>query len=456
VANIYLHIEIKKREFEAKFFTGLKAALRGHKVLVGYLLPLLRRDLLAPGIFHDKALTPRPKKIASMAAARAAGHHYTSIDEEHGLLRESYDMFANLRYSAETLEQASAVMFWGPHDYGHMKKAYPQFQDKFHMTGNPRADLWRPDFAPVYDVKLPVKKPYILFVSNLGSIFGKTPLDDYISSMRNGYFKGPYDEQEFWYYKWFANGAMLGAEYVLAVRRLALEYPEATIVVRPHPTEKPSVWRNLIGDFNNVVIAHEGSATPWLRNASVMVHNGCTTSMEATKSGIPVLTYAPIDSHDEEHFFPNQLGERVTSLDQLVASVGQHLKNKDRKAHETDDINLLAQRLADTGNETAADRMIAVWEGLVCDGVTRSQGFWKSGSVPRFKSLESFHDIYRYAKNLPLETFGIKKIPSYPNKFEVLSQKELENLRDRFARFDPAFRKVRVNKIGPRICGMTA
>ena len=451
MANIYLHIEIKKREFEAKFFTGLKAALRGHRVLVGYLLPLLRNDLLAPGIFHDKALTPRPKKIASMKAARAAGHHYTSIDEEHGLLRESYELFANLRYSAETIEQASAVMFWGPHDFNYMKKAYPQFAHKFHMTGNPRADLWRAEFAPVFDVQLPVKKPYVLFVSNLGSVFGKTPLDEFISQMRNGYFKGPEDELEFWFYKWASAGALMGAEYVRAIRRLALTYPETAIVVRPHPTERPEAWQRLIGNYKNVVIQHEGSIAPVLRGATVMIHNGCTTSMEATKGGIPVLTYAPIDTHNEEHFFPNQLGGHVGSIEQLVTEVGKYTTGAASRESVADDFKLLSQRLTDTGSETAADTMLAVWESLAADAKLQSGSFWRGGRLPRFKSFESFYDVYRYARHLPYKTLGIEKLPSYPNKFEAVSQSEVDDLKARFTRFDPAFSKVRVKRIGPRV-----
>ena len=455
MANIYLHIEIKKREFEAKFFTGLKAALRGHKVLVGYLLPLLRRDLLAPGIFHDKALTPRPKKIASMAAARAAGHHYTSIDEEHGLLRESYDMFANLRYSAETLEQASAVMFWGPHDYGHMKKAYPQFQDKFHMTGNPRADLWRPDFAPVYDVKLPVKKPYILFVSNLGSVFGEEHLPDLISKMRNGYFHGPDDEREFHFYRHFAHGALLGAQYIRSIRRLALGFPNVTVVVRPHPVERPEIWRTLIGAFPNVLVSGEGSVSPWLRNAAAIVHNGCTTALEAVKCGTPVITYASVEGYSDDFFFPNKLGMIVRTHDELARAVSKVL-DSGTAGPAGDHPSLLLERLVDTGSETAADRMISVWENLDTQHMTSEKGFWREGTVPQFKSIESFFDVYRFAKYVPKKMLGARRVPGYPKKFEILTEEELSELKERFGRYDSSFRSLRVRLVGPRMCVIEA
>ena len=451
MANIYIHIEIRKRELEGKFFLGLKAALRGHHVMLGYLHSLLSKDLLMPGIFHDKSLTPRLKKFGLLHAAQNNGHAYTSIDEEHGLLQKDYGIFAGQRYSAETLDLASAVMFWGPHDFGYMKEKYPSHEEKFHLTGNPRADLWRSEMADVFQENLPVRKPYILLSSNLGSIFGKRSLDEIISNMRSGYFKGPYDETEFNIYKLHAYSALLGGEYVKALRRLAIEFPEVDFVLRPHPIEKPEIWKSLIGEFNNIVVTNSGSITPWIRQCLAVIHNGCTTAIEAVKSGVPLLTYAPIEDLNSEFYFPNLLGKKIGDVESLVAGVREVLNTQSKRVGSSEDLRILSGRFAETGSEFSADRIVDVWEKLAGPHHA-SKTFWKRGGWTFVKSPGDFVDVYRFVTPHVLKLAGAKKIPVLPQKFDVWSQTELNDLQERFCRHFPEFRSIKVTRIAPRIC----
>ena len=50
------------------------------------------------------------------------------------------------------------------------------------------------------------------------------------------------------------------------------------------------------------------------------MHNGCTTAMEATISQKPVITYLPFEQKYMREI-PNELGERVESLDDLTRAV---------------------------------------------------------------------------------------------------------------------------------------
>ena len=59
--NIYIFIEIKKRELSSRLLLGLEAAKRGHDVYVGDLKPYLKKNLLKPGIVHHKSITPKMK-----------------------------------------------------------------------------------------------------------------------------------------------------------------------------------------------------------------------------------------------------------------------------------------------------------------------------------------------------------------------------------------------------------
>lgn len=451
LANIYIHMEIRKRELDGKFLLASKAALRGHRVMLGYLHNLLSKDLLTPGIFHDKSLTPRPKKFNLLRKARAAGHAYTSIDEEHGLLQKNYDIFAGQRYSAETIDLASAVMFWGAHDYGFIAANYPEQAHKLHPTGNPRADLWRPEMAEVFRQDLAVRRPFILLSSNLGSIFGQRPIGEIVAHMREGYFKGAEDETEFNIYKLHAYSTLLGGEYVRALRRLALTFPDVDFVLRPHPVENPAIWKSLIGDYKNIIVTNAGSVTPWIRQCTAIIHNGCTTAMEAVMSGIPVLTYTPIVDQNAEFYFPNLLGKRVNDLPSLIESVGQVLTSTSAATSSGEDLRVLGERFANADGTLAADRIVDVWDSVAQPQHT-SNSFWKAGGKPFFKAMGDFLDVYRVATPQVLKLLRAKKIPVLPQKFDVWTQAQLESLQGRFSRQFPEFRQLKVTQIAPRIC----
>ena len=244
---------------------------------------------------------------------------------------------------------------------------------------------------------------------------------------------------------------MLGGEYVKALRRLALEFPDVDFVLRPHPTEKPEIWKNLIGDYKNIIVTNAGSATPWIRQCAAMIHNGCTTAMEAVKSGVPVLTYAPIEDQNAQFYFANLLGRRISDIESLVVGVRDALNMKPSQSGSPDDQRILGQRFTDTGCNYAADRMINVWETLA-NPHHNSATFWKQGGKPWLRSFGDFVDLYRVLTPRMRKLAGYRKIAVMPQKFDVWSQSELETLHERFSKQFSEFRALKVTKIGPRIC----
>ena len=87
--NIYLKVEIKKREFISRFLLGLEAAKRGKKVYIGDIDTLIRKKLIQPGLYHDKASTPKLDRINKFKTLRKKGFILTSQDEEAGCLHEA-------------------------------------------------------------------------------------------------------------------------------------------------------------------------------------------------------------------------------------------------------------------------------------------------------------------------------------------------------------------------------
>ena len=368
--NIYIHLEIAVRELDSKLLLAVKAALRGHDVLIGEgktIDRLRERYKLAPGIFHTKSLTPNSQKKDLHSRLKEAGFLITSIDEEGGLLDPSYERFAQQRYSEDMLDLTDAVFCWGPQDFNQLGISFPAHRQLFHMTGSPRADLWRPegkDFS-VLPADLP-EKPYLLVSSNFGLLNNYKTFWDLIQFERDaGYFERDPDFERERYYM-AAETMILMYEFIKAIEHLASEFPEINIVVRPHPVERPESWKALIDPrFKNILITRSGAITPWVHNAVAVMHNGCMTAMEATLSRVPVLTFKPVNQ-EYPRAIPNALGVSVTTRSELADALRKLLQNGQDKAFAPDKnaLRLVAERIWYEDGVLATDKIIEFWEKM--------------------------------------------------------------------------------------------
>ena len=73
-------------------------------------------------------------------------------------------------------------------------------------------------------------------------------------------------------------------------------------------------------DISNVHVIHKDSISAWVNNAFAIMHNGCTTALEATISMKPVVTYIPF-KQIYRNDIPNRLGHIVNSLEDLSKKV---------------------------------------------------------------------------------------------------------------------------------------
>ncbi len=142
--NLYLPLEIFKREFHSKLLIAMESASRGMNVYLGRLKPYLTRDFFTPGIILDKSITPSPHRLKEMEYFKKKNFIYTSLDEEVGLV--TVDTIFKERYSNKSLKLADKVFCWGRWDYNRLSKKFNKHKKKFVLSGNPRIDFWRKDF----------------------------------------------------------------------------------------------------------------------------------------------------------------------------------------------------------------------------------------------------------------------------------------------------------------------
>jgi surface carbohydrate biosynthesis protein len=362
-------MEIKVRELEGRTLLASVAAERGHKVILGGkedTRALARKGILPQGIVHEKSLGFSPVRKRCFRDIIENGNIITSQDEESGLLDESYDKFSKKSYDHDTVEMASFVFCWGEHDRSALINRYPDVAGKFIRSGSPRVDLWRHDFDPYYekcrDQAIESGK-YVLIISNFLTVMNQNPFWNIIAMKREkGMFKS--EEYEYEIYNKTVWHLQMVVAYVRAIRRLASQYPGLKFVFRPHPVENVNAWKNMIGDIKNIQIIRSGGASSWIRGAKALIHNSCTTALEAAVRGIPVISFRPIRSC-HEHPIPNSMGIEVYTEDELVNVVDKiaiECVDPDSMAQTQSKHEAIHHRFCNLEGRFAADVIVDHWE----------------------------------------------------------------------------------------------
>lgn len=368
--NIYMQVEIAARELDSKLLLAVLAAARGHEVMLSDLstFEFLRgRRRLVPGVFHTKSITPSDSKNRRHAALRDEGYAITSIDEESGLLDDRYELFARRRFSDSALRLVDAAFCWGPMDRAILSRMFPGFSNRFIETGSPRVDLWTRAFAEFWGKpEVMPDQPYVLVTSNFVNANNYKRYWEMLATNRDlGY--GDRDEaMEADFFGRLNEEAALVHEFQKAVRELAERMPHLDFVVRPHPVEDPKAWRKLLPRRDNVYVIREGPITPWVINAVAVVHNGCTTGIEATLAGTPVFVYRPINQA-YEYEYANRFGVIANTVEDLYAGIAEAARtgtaNDGPRTPAADALRLLEERIH-IGDDLASARMLTAWEQI--------------------------------------------------------------------------------------------
>ena len=115
------------------------------------------------------------------------------------------------------------------------------------------------------------------------------------------------------------------ADFIRLINLLSIKFPHVNIVVRPHPSEDMQTYINIFSGIKNVHVIHSGSVVPWLLACKVLIHNGCTTAVEAHFLNTKIITYKPTENTESNFFLPNLLGVVCTTEQAVAAQVESFL-----------------------------------------------------------------------------------------------------------------------------------
>ena len=420
--NIYLNLEDAARELDYKLLLALLASSKGHEVIIsdqGSIVKGLQRKLLTPGIYHTKSLTPGKIKVLIHSKVINSGCKITSIDEEGGLVDYGYNRFAKIRYSKKTIEQASAVFTWGPEDFKTLKKYYPNQIKKIYMTGSPRVDLWRPNLFDYWGNKIKnLDKPFLLIPSNFGA--GVTVQSFYeriLIRKRGGYLDREPEMLKKLVERESEQIKLIGY-FIEAIKYLSNQNKNYHIVLRPHPSESLEAWKLLLEKTPNVSVIADDGVSLWIKNAFAILHNGCTTALEATFFNKPIITYSPFKAKFARKL-ANDLGQNVTSLKELSKKINnifyKSSKLKKNKKFNQKLPKILVNKIFVDENETASKKILKIWENIGNENLSRPNNwflFKLSLNIMKFNGRlhKFFKNESKTKKNFKFHSFEREKI----------------------------------------------
>lgn len=297
---LVLPIQIKSRELMSKLLLAYLAAQRGYYVVVGDMIQMRQMvDQIPRGLILEKHLVPG---FIEAIVDRAKQHQdLVCVSDEEGIYLD-IDTYIHSRLDLSSLDFSSGFFVWGKCQRDAILASIDHsHHDKILVTGAPRFDLARREFRVLYSSRVQsIRKKFqnfILVNSSFAAANSYLGIKDIAGFYKQrGTLRS--DEQ---LTKINARIDFIRQMFLLfrgMVEELSDAFPEKTIVIRPHPAEKPELWMGVASRKSNVHVVHEGSTYEWILASDVLIHNNCTTSLEAFALQKPSISYRPIKGDD--------------------------------------------------------------------------------------------------------------------------------------------------------------
>jgi len=261
---------------------------------IGY---LPRSIYLAKGI--------APEFIPTFRILHALGHTITGWDEE-ALVHLPPETYFAKRMSTEAGRYVSHLFAWGQENADLWFSSPHYSGTPIHVTGNPRLDLLRPEMRFCFESESRQRQriygDFFLINTNFSMVNSNRSL--FMSKIEPGSSRrlGPAADGMTREFAEILERHKLDIfqRFQEMIPNLARAFPKINIVIRPHPSENPQIYRRIAAECERAHVVIEGNVIPWLLAAKATIHNGCTTAVEANLVGAPTVSFGPTkgDSHE--------------------------------------------------------------------------------------------------------------------------------------------------------------
>ena len=376
-ACLIVPVENQVRELDPKLLLACIAARRGFTVIIGSHRKIdLRISSLPQGFYLNKSMTDRNLKMFRIM--ENLGHEILTWDEE-ALVHLPDDTYYSRRLSPTAIRYNSHLFAWGE-DNAALWRQYPHLPREMpiHVTGNPRCDMLRPEMRAFYEPEVEkIRRRYgdfVLVNTNFNHVNAFFPAQNLFKPVKNEGQPAAFGKAAVGMSRSYAQGlhdhkqrVLDSFKHIIPVLDQAA-MPEYTIVVRPHPTENQQIYKDIAERCERVFVTNEGNVVPWLMATRAVIHNGCTTGVEAYMMGVPAISYrAAVNEEYDMGFYrlPNLISHQCFNADELVETLDKISKGQLGTADGEDRSTLVNQYLAAQDGPLACERIVDVIADVV-------------------------------------------------------------------------------------------
>ncbi len=323
---LYLPIESKVRELDAKILIALEALNRDYVVILGSKSMMRYLKYLPKGIlFYKDASSVMEDKFKKI---KSYGHKIVVHDEE-GFVQLNWSDYLRRRIMFNTINFVDLFFCWG----GKQKKVLNDYKEKCNLdvdcisVGHPRIDLLR---RPIRDYNKSItthKKKTILINTKVSEANHRNGEYGWLDILKAHNMIGSEEELLFRKEQIRYKKQLMG-KYIDLVKMLHVTFSDVEIILRPHPTENVSNWKNIFKDLTNVVVTNELPIGYWIQKADIVIHTGCSTALEAFIMDKPVITFKPLDDKRFDVPLPDSISLKTTNESECLTVIDNVLKNK--------------------------------------------------------------------------------------------------------------------------------
>ncbi len=313
-----LPVETAARELDAKLLLAAFLAREGGEAIVGSHARINNTLHRLPANCYVSQTIVRSKRRI-FRIIRALGMHLAAWDEE-GLVWPSVAYYRRRRLDPVNFHSLERFFAWGEEQAEIVREAFPGEAHKLIVTGNPRQDLYLPAMRPLYAAKVKTIRrefgEFILVNSNFGSVnHARLPYTGLEKSDADIRALADYSKHE---PEYIAFRYRVFRGFCELIPQLAHAFPHKNIIIRPHPSENVAAWQEVARPFANVHVRYEYDLVPWLLAAEAIVHNGCTTAVEAAMLERPVIEFRPVTDEAWENPQPREVSIPAPTVKDVI------------------------------------------------------------------------------------------------------------------------------------------
>jgi surface carbohydrate biosynthesis protein len=377
--QLLIPVENQVREFDAKLLLACVAAGRGFSSIIGSRREMEFRIASFPrSLYLSKSMTIRSALL--FRVANMVGHKIVAWDEE-ALVHLPPETYYADRLCPASMGYVSHLFAWGQ-DNVDLWRQYPHLPNgtPIHITGNPRVDMLRPEMHPFFSEEVEkirdIYGNFILVNTNFNHVNAFSPDINLFRPVKKPGGTPKFGRGVRGMSREFAEGLKdhkqaVFQDFQRLIPVLEKAFPDYTIVVRPHPTESHEIYSKIAAECPRVRVTNEGNVVPWLLATKAVIHNGCTTGLEAYVMRLPAISYrATVNEFYDLGFYrlPNLLSHQCFDFEELRATLGDILAGNLGPADGTEREEIISHHLVGLHGPLACDRIVDICEQLLGDG----------------------------------------------------------------------------------------